>query len=59
MPYVNVKLAGSLSRKQKAELAEKITEALEKIANKPKNYTYIVFEEGKHEDWAIGGQLLG
>ena len=59
MPYVNVKLAGELNAKQKAELAEKITEALEKIAGKPRNYTYIVFEEVEYENWAIGGKLLG
>ena len=58
MPYVNVKIAGELSKKQKAELAEKITEALETIANKPRNYTHVVFEEVKHEDWAVAGRLL-
>ena len=58
MPYVNVKLAGEISKKQKAEIAEKISEVLEKVANKPRQYTYIVFEEVDHENWAIGGKLL-
>lgn len=59
MPFVNVKLAGSITKQQKQEIAKEITETLSKHAHKPANYTYIVFEEVEHEDWAIGGQLLG
>jgi 4-oxalocrotonate tautomerase len=59
MPFVNVKLAGSVTKQQKQEIAKEITETLVKHAHKPANYTYIVFEEVEHEDWAIGGQLLG
>ena len=59
MPFVNVKLAGSISKEQKKEIAKEITETLQKHAHKPPSYTYIVFEEVKMEDWAIGGSLLG
>jgi 4-oxalocrotonate tautomerase len=58
MPYINIKLAGEVSREQKAQIAKEITETLERVANKPKAYTYITFEEVAYEDWAIGGQLL-
>ena len=58
MPYVNIKLAGTVTREQKAQIAKEITETLERIANKPKSYTYITFEEVAYEDWAIGGKLL-
>jgi 4-oxalocrotonate tautomerase len=58
MPYVNVKLAGNITKAQKKEIAKEITETLERVANKPKSYTYITFEEIAYEDWAIGGQLL-
>ena len=58
MPYVNVKTAGSLTKEQKAKLAEEITAALERIAKKPRSYTYVVFEEIEHESWAVGGKLL-
>lgn len=58
MPYVNVKLAGSLTRDQKAKIAEEITDTLERIAHKPPSYTYITFEEVAYEDWAIAGKLL-
>ena len=58
MPYVNIKLAGTVTREQKAQIAKEITETLERVANKPKSYTYITFEEVAYEDWAIGGKLL-
>jgi len=59
MPYVNVKLAGNITKEQKQAIAKEITETLVKHTHKPANYTYIVFEEVETEDWAIGGQLLG
>jgi len=58
MPYVNIKLAGKVTREQKAQIAKEFTEILERVANKPKSYTYITFEEVAYEDWAIAGQLL-
>ena len=58
MPYVNIKLAGSVSREQKAKIAEEITETLQRVANKPPSYTYITFEEVEYENWAIAGKLL-
>jgi len=59
MPYINVKLVGSLNKDQKQEIAKEMTELMERVASKPASYTYIVFEEVKSEDWAIGGNLLG
>lgn len=59
MPYINVKLAGSLTHEQKAKIAKEITETMERVAHKPKSYTYITFDEVEMEDWAIGGDLLG
>jgi len=45
MPYVNIRIAGTLSREQKAKIAAEITDTLERIALKPKRYTYIAFDE--------------
>ena len=59
MPYINVKLAGKLDKNQKQDIAKEITDVMQKVANKPASYTYIVFEEVESEDWAIGGNLLG
>lgn len=58
MPYVNVKLAGSITREQKQKIAQEITATLERHAHKPPEYTYITFEEVAYEDWAIAGRLL-
>ena len=59
MPYINVKLAGKLDKNQQQEIAKEITDVMQRVANKPASYTYIVFEEVESEDWAIGGNLLG
>jgi 4-oxalocrotonate tautomerase len=58
MPYVNIRIAGSLSREQKAKIAAEITQTLERIANKPASYTYITFDELAEENWAVAGKLL-
>ena len=59
MPYVNIRIAGKLSREQKQKIAAEITDTLERIAHKPKSYTYIAFDELPDENWAIAGKLLG
>lgn len=58
MPYVNIRIAGSLTREQKKKIALEITETLERITHKPKSYTYIAFDELPNENWAIAGNLL-
>ncbi len=58
MPYVNIRIVGSLNREQKAKIAAEITGTLECITHKPKSYTYITFDELPDENWAIGGKLL-
>ena len=59
MPYVNIRIAGSLSREQKKQIAEEITDTLERVAHKPKSYTYIAFDELPPDSWAIAGKVLG
>lgn len=58
MPYINVKLAGSLTREQKDKIAKEITDTMQRIAHKPPSYTYIVFDEVAEENWAVAGALL-
>ena len=58
MPYVNIRLTGKLTREQKKKIAEEITETLERVALKPRSYTYISFDELEDENWAIAGKLL-
>ena len=59
MPYVNIKLIGSLTKEQKQKIVEQVSETLEKVANKPKQYTYVVIEEVPAENWGHNGKLFG
>ena len=59
MPYVSVRVAGKLTRDQKTTIAKEFSETLEKTAGKPKDSTYIVFDEVERENWAKGDKLLG
>jgi len=58
MPYVNIKLAGEVTREQKAQIAKEITETLERVTHKTNSYTYITFEELTYEVRVIAGELL-
>jgi 4-oxalocrotonate tautomerase len=58
MPFVNIKVAGTLTKKQKEDIAAGVTKLLFEIAGKPPAVTYIAFEELDHENWAVGGKLL-
>ncbi len=57
MPIVRVEMWRGISKEDKAKLAKVITEALETIAKKPRQYTTVVFTDYEREDWAIGGEL--
>ena len=59
MPYISLRVAGKLTRQQKESIAKEFAETLEKIANKPKSSTYLVFDEVERENWAHGEKLLG
>jgi len=58
MPYVNVKVAGPLTKEQRTEIAKRITDALHDVAGKKPESTYIVFDEVEREKWAVAGKLL-
>ncbi|OGT15831.1 MAG: 4-oxalocrotonate tautomerase, partial [Gallionellales bacterium RIFOXYB12_FULL_54_9] len=45
MPYVNIRVTGTLSREQKTQIAAEVTDTLQRIAHKPASYTYITFDE--------------
>lgn len=59
MPYINLKVAGKLTREQKEKIAKEFADTLERVANKPKNATYLVIDEVERENWAQGEKLLG
>ncbi len=59
MPYISLRVAGQLTREQKTAIAKEFAETLERIAGKPKDATYLVFDEVDRENWAQGEKLLG
>ena len=59
MPYVNIRVAGTLTREQKQQIATELCDTLERVAKKPRSYTYINFDEIPDENWTIAGKLLG
>ena len=59
MPYISLRVVGKLTKTQKSAIAKEFCETLEKIAGKPKDSTYLVFDEVDKENWAKGDQLFG
>ena len=59
MPYINLKLVGKLTQEQKKRIAEEFSETLLRVANKPKNATYLVIDEVEGQNWAKGEQFFG
>ena len=58
MPYVNVKVAGSLTFDQRKEIARRFSETLFEVAGKKPDTTYVVFEEIGRDHWAVGDRML-
>jgi 4-oxalocrotonate tautomerase len=58
MPFTTVKvIEGVFSTEQKAQLIEKITEAMIEVEGEGmRDLTWVVIEEVKSGDWAIGGK---
>jgi len=60
MPLVNVKLIeGVFDAAQKREMVEKLTDTMVEIEGENmRGVTWVIVEEVKSGDWAIGGQAL-
>ncbi|MCM8535541.1 MAG: 4-oxalocrotonate tautomerase family protein [Lentisphaeraceae bacterium] len=58
MPFINLKIAGSLSKEQKQTIANQFSKTIEDVTGKSPSATYIVFEELERENWAVGSRLL-
>ena len=59
MPFINLKLVGTLSKVQKEQIARGFSETLLKVAGKPKESTYLVIDEVNGENWAQGDKFFG
>ena len=58
MPYINLRIAGDLSREQKQQIVAEFTETMVRVANKPAEYVIVTIDEAPLENWGWGGVLL-
>ncbi len=59
MPYINVKLAGDITRDQKETLVKELTRLMKTVLNKPESATLITIETWPKDNWGRAGELLG
>ena len=58
MPYVNIRVAGELSREQKQKISKGVTEVISEVANKPPEAILIFIDEVDRVNIAKSGKLL-
>ena len=58
MPYVNIRVAGTLSKEQKQKISKGVTEVISKEANKPPEAILLFIDEVPHENIAKAGNIL-
>jgi 4-oxalocrotonate tautomerase len=58
MPYVNIRVAGTLTKDQKSNICKGVTDVISKEAGKPPEAILIFIDEVKHENIAKAGKLL-
>ncbi len=58
MPFVNIKLAGKITKQQKADIAKEVTESICRIANKTPESVLVLIEDIDKEQWAKKGILV-
>jgi len=58
MPYVSIRVAGTLSVEQKERISAGVTEVISREANKPPESILIFIDELPRENIAKGGRLL-
>lgn len=59
MPFTTIKvIEGVFSKEQKAQLIQKVTEAMIEVEGEEmRHLTWVVIEEVNKGDWAIGGKF--
>jgi 4-oxalocrotonate tautomerase len=58
MPYVSIRVAGKLSREQKKNISQGVTEVIARETEKPESSILIFIDEEQRENIAKGGKLL-
>lgn len=61
MPFVNIKVInGVFTESQKQAMIQKVTDAMVEVEGEAmRGVTWVVIDEVKGGDWAIGGKPLG
>ena len=58
MPYVNIRVAGSLSKEQKEKISKGVTDVISEEANKPPESILIMIDELEKDNIAKAGKLV-
>jgi len=58
MPYVNIRVAGTLSKEQKQNISKGVTEVIAREADKPPESVIIFIDEAERDNVAKAGKLL-
>lgn len=58
MPYVNIRVAGTLSKEQKQKISKGVTEVIAREADKPPESVIIFIDEAERDNVAKAGKLL-
>jgi len=58
MPYVSIRVAGTLTKEQKQKIARGITEVITEATNKPKESVLLFIDEESLGNIAKGGVLV-
>jgi 4-oxalocrotonate tautomerase len=58
MPFVDIRLAGSATREQKAAIVADVTRSLVERLGKPAGAVQVVISEIPTENYGAGGQLI-
>lgn len=58
MPIIKVEILKGRTREQKRELAQVLTRETARITQVSEASIFVVIDEVKKENWAVGGELL-
>ena len=59
MPYVNIKVTNEgVTKQQKAQLIQGVTQLLETVLNKNPATTVVVIDEVETDNWGIAGEQV-
>jgi 4-oxalocrotonate tautomerase len=58
MPYVSIRVAGTLTKNQKEKICRGVTDTIAKETGKPPESVLIFIDEVAHENVAKAGRLL-